>query len=261
MKIGEALKALADRRFLSAPVILKPEKKQSIKEGLIPGYCGIVHVGSILETILRRLSQVEKKSEDTSTDKKATGPDEAELAGPEKMISEIAEKWKGLTKMGESFSEESVMALTDLSDICEGVTSAHLSWDLGKFIKRMFSNSEGNHVHRVVLFDDYGEVQYYITQSDVLRYVYKHLGDWKEVTSKTIEEIGLTPKEKSVVTVHQDSSTAKAFETMYEKKISCVGVVNDKGSLVGSLSNSDLRGLEPSEFALLDASVGKVTSI
>eukprot|EP00466_Bigelowiella_natans_P012395 jgi/Bigna1/86060/estExt_fgenesh1_pg.C_70360 len=253
MKIAEALKALADRRFLSAPLILKPDKEKFKEEGPIPGYCGIVHAGSILESVLRRISQI-KDLKKPPYEKGSQG--KAKIDNTEQMIQEISNRWEKFTAAGKDFGKENIIALTDLSDVCEGVTSAHLGWDLRKFIQRMFVNTEGKNVHRAILFNKDGEIENYITQSDILRYVYTHLEDWKELNHKTIEELDLVPKKKHVITVIQETPTIEAYQLMYKNRISCIGVTNKKGRLIGSLSNADLRGLDTEEFALLDASVG-----
>jgi len=48
--------------------------------------------------------------------------------------------------------------------------------------------------------------------------------------------------EKKIITCHQSEKTIKAFKLMDEHKVSAVGVVDDKGRLVGNLSASDLKG-------------------
>lgn len=256
--VKEALKELSDRRILSAPCVLSPTEKQKAREGRIVGYCGIVHVRSVLESLMKRLDA--KQKEDLK--KKKQGGEQrshlttGQIAEVEEKLMAIVDRWEELNALGEQFGEEKVLALTDLSDVCEGVTFAQYKWNLGRFIDSIMENMEGNHVHRVVLFDRDGNIENYITQSDIVRFLYNHMDEFKDVSAKNIENLGLYDPKKPVVTVTAKSNTATAFQTMFKENIGCVAVVDECGALVGNLSSSDLRGMSTNEFALLDTPVG-----
>ena len=55
-----------------------------------------------------------------------------------------------------------------------------------------------------------------------------------------------------VATVEENTSMMKASIVMKEKKIRCLPVVNDKGKLVGIISDRDLRDAAPSKATTLD---------
>jgi len=48
---------------------------------------------------------------------------------------------------------------------------------------------------------------------------------------------------------------------MYTKELSCVGIVDENGMLIGNLSNSDLRGLEADRFSHLSLPVTEFLKI
>jgi acetoin utilization protein AcuB len=55
-----------------------------------------------------------------------------------------------------------------------------------------------------------------------------------------------------VVTVEEDTSMMKASIIMKENKIRCLPVVDDKGTLIGIVSDRDLRDAAPSKATTLD---------
>jgi acetoin utilization protein AcuB len=55
-----------------------------------------------------------------------------------------------------------------------------------------------------------------------------------------------------VATVHEDTSMMKASIVMKEKKIRCLPVVDERGKLVGIVSDRDLRDAAPSKATTLD---------
>ena len=55
-----------------------------------------------------------------------------------------------------------------------------------------------------------------------------------------------------VITIDEDSSMMKASLIMKEKKIRCLPVVNNKGDLVGIVSDRDLKDAAPSKATTLD---------
>jgi len=55
-----------------------------------------------------------------------------------------------------------------------------------------------------------------------------------------------------VATVHKDTSMMKASIVMKEKKIRCLPVVDEAGTLVGIVSDRDLRDAAPSKATTLD---------
>jgi acetoin utilization protein AcuB len=55
-----------------------------------------------------------------------------------------------------------------------------------------------------------------------------------------------------VITVHEDTPMLKARVIMKEKKIRCLPVVNNKGKLVGIVTDRDLKAASPSQATSLD---------
>jgi len=99
-------------------------------------------------------------------------------------------------------------------------------------------------LHRVLVpqKDDFGRTAHRVlSQSDVVSYIYKHRNEVKDLFSKKLSELGITPK--SVVAISSSSSALDGFKNMTCEKVPAVAIVDDKGKLVGNLSASDLRGM------------------
>lgn len=76
----------------------------------------------------------------------------------------------------------------------------------------------------------------------------------------TIEDMGLARKERGVVCSRMGEPTHGVFAYMYASRVSAVGILNEEGDLVGNLSASDLRRIQPQHFSLLALPVGHFLS-
>lgn len=98
-------------------------------------------------------------------------------------------------------------------------------------------------------------ITHVVSQSDVVRFLHRHVAELGPLADATLEQLGLGSK--TVVCVPAEMSTVNAFASMLANKVSCVGVISHAqgGGLAGSLSSSDLRGLLPEHFASLASPV------
>ncbi len=97
-------------------------------------------------------------------------------------------------------------------------------------------------VHRVPVIDADGDLVTLITQSHIVKFVYKYMSKLEHLADRTVERLQLGYP-IDVVTVQENESTIKAFEQMQQNGVSAVGVVNDEGKLVGNVSVSDLKAI------------------
>jgi len=91
--------------------------------------------------------------------------------------------------------------------------------------------------HRVVVFDSANLPVTIVTQKTIVKLLAEELNSL-EKAGKTIKELGLGLKD--VFCVSTTVTAYKAFKTMIQNKVSCVGVVDPSGVLRGSLSLSDI---------------------
>ncbi|KAL6073895.1 hypothetical protein QOT17_004589 [Balamuthia mandrillaris] len=104
----------------------------------------------------------------------------------------------------------------------------------------LFKFSHG--VHRILVQLPSGEVRL-CSQTDVIRFLLKHQShrDLAPLFQKTIKELGLgTPSPKSITT---KDIALEAFRTIVQSNVSGLAVVNEDGSLAGSISTKDVRGI------------------
>lgn len=100
-------------------------------------------------------------------------------------------------------------------------------------------------VHRVLVRqrDDAGTPTVRVlSQTDVVQYVSKRLGEVAETSEKPLNELGLATF-TSVKTVDSSKQTLLAYRQMVQDDLLALPVVDSNGSLLGNLSSSDLRGL------------------
>ena len=108
---------------------------------------------------------------------------------------------------------------------------------------------------RVPVVDpDTGRVVKIISQMDVVRHLYLTAGsqrekDWPEILSNTPLSTGIGMK--PVVTITEEQEAREAFRKMIDLNVSCVGIVDDEGKLIGCISNKDIqvvmRGMQKSD--------------
>jgi len=116
----------------------------------------------------------------------------------------------------------------------------------------------GSKSHRVVVLDkETGQFSNFISQSRIIELLVKLMPDLPNYYNLSITDLLLQKGASHVDTVREDEMALNAFKKMVEKKVSGLGVVNDKGELVGNISISDLKLLEfdLTFFALLGSSV------
>lgn len=94
-------------------------------------------------------------------------------------------------------------------------------------------------------------ITHVVSQTDIIRFLQKHMSSLGPLTSLTLDDLGLAYK--PVICVPADMPTINALATMQVNRVLAVGVISHAhhGALVANLSVSDLRGLMTSQLGLL----------
>jgi len=125
--------------------------------------------------------------------------------------------------------------------------------------------SEGG-VHRRPVFgtNDSTKIAFMVSQSDVVRYLYDHLSELGPVIDtpisqiiKEVESSELFCKLDTVITVTTDIKILDVLRHIVDNQINGVGVVNEKGVLVGNISVSDLKYLVDSQLENINLPTGE----
>jgi len=95
-------------------------------------------------------------------------------------------------------------------------------------------------VHRIPIINIEGELISVITQSHLVRELYKNFSKF-DIASQTVQDLKLGYKE--VLSIRSDAKAIEGFNTIYEKKVSGLAVVDGTGKLVGNLSATDMRNV------------------
>ncbi|KAL4431250.1 hypothetical protein ABPG75_006506 [Micractinium tetrahymenae] len=101
------------------------------------------------------------------------------------------------------------------------------------------------------------QVTHIVSQSDMLRFLHKHQAQLgSTLLGSTLQQLGL--QGKRVLCVPADLAVIDALAGMVDARVPAVAVIDseESGRLVGNLSISDLRGLQPSHFEQLGEPVG-----
>eukprot|EP01125_Pyxidicula_operculata_P002488 TRINITY_DN12349_c0_g1_i1.p1 TRINITY_DN12349_c0_g1~~TRINITY_DN12349_c0_g1_i1.p1 ORF type:complete len:289 (-),score=57.76 TRINITY_DN12349_c0_g1_i1:97-963(-) len=94
-------------------------------------------------------------------------------------------------------------------------------------------------IHRLLVA--YNDEARLLTQTDVVKYLYKHNVD-ENLTKKTLSELGMG-QSTNVVTIKSSVTALAGFREIYNHKVTGIAVVDDHGKMVHTLSSSDVRVL------------------
>jgi 5'-AMP-activated protein kinase regulatory gamma subunit len=125
-------------------------------------------------------------------------------------------------------------------------------------------------VHRVAIFDASGDIARIVSMSDAVRYLAVKADELGDMADASLEDLGLcrggsaaaatavsmteTERKKkppALVTVPPTIPAIEAFARMCEARVSGIGVLDDRGSLIANLSVSDVRCIQPEHFGIL----------
>ncbi|KAI8472445.1 MAG: hypothetical protein J3K34DRAFT_467412 [Monoraphidium minutum] len=122
--------------------------------------------------------------------------------------------------------------------------------------------ARGRHVavvHRLALYDDKEAIVSIISQTDIVRFLSMNRGQLGPLAKQTCRELGWCPKQ--VVAVTPDVSAIEAMALMNEKHISAVAVVDSVGKIIGNFSVSEMRTIMAEHFGALALPVGEFLAL
>eukprot|EP01063_Lacrimia_lanifica_P020701 TRINITY_DN28000_c0_g1_i1.p1 TRINITY_DN28000_c0_g1~~TRINITY_DN28000_c0_g1_i1.p1 ORF type:complete len:455 (+),score=168.70 TRINITY_DN28000_c0_g1_i1:72-1436(+) len=121
---------------------------------------------------------------------------------------------------------------------------------LTAFVKNR--TTDGRPFHRLVLLTPEGRLRAMVSQSDIIKYLYKHQDVVKNLAScvtKSLTESKLTQRKVLVAT--KDSSVLYVLHKMCKYKSHMAAIVDGDRKLVQHFSASDLRGITSATFPVL----------
>jgi len=131
-----------------------------------------------------------------------------------------------------------------------------------KETKALFGGSRSRQVvHRLALFDAEGALTNVVSQSDMVNFLYGHMDEMGRLADATVSDLGFVRGVSSVVTLRPETPALDAMVLMEERSISAVAVVNDKDSIIGNFSISELRTIMAEHFGSLALPVGEFLAL
>eukprot|EP00879_Flechtneria_rotunda_P008799 GHRR01009215.1.p1 GENE.GHRR01009215.1~~GHRR01009215.1.p1 ORF type:complete len:348 (+),score=71.84 GHRR01009215.1:438-1481(+) len=97
-------------------------------------------------------------------------------------------------------------------------------------------------VHRVAIYDAQFRLINIISQTDIIKFLYMNQQDIGDLSKQTAAELGWA--QTMVVSVGPEVSAIEAMRLMNERQISAVAVVDGVGKIIGNFSVSEMRWVE-----------------
>jgi len=111
--------------------------------------------------------------------------------------------------------------------------------------------------HRVVVMNSSGDIVNIITQSRIVQLL-ATMADILPSTDKSLEELGISLK-GNVMSVRGSETAYVAFKRMFELNVSGLAILDEKGSLIGNMSATDIKlvAYKPEYWSLLGKTVSE----
>jgi len=122
---------------------------------------------------------------------------------------------------------------------------------LEDLIHLFVSTRPSGRVHRVAVLQGVTTLWTVVSQSDLIKFLTKHLNLLKD-GNKSVGGLGLP---HTVIVAKAEDPACQVLEVMTDHLISGLALIDEKGHLVGQLSASDMRGLQPNsvDYFLMNA--------
>jgi len=200
-KVVDVWKGLIQHKFLSVPVLQKTGNK----------YYGFVDLADIVKFVVETFGETRLK--------------------------ENAENFWELANKEEFFQSRTVNDImtyplskrNPFHPVTRGYSVFHAM--------ELLSRERG--LHRVPVIDDNRKLVHMITQSQLIEFLSKNLEHLGGIRQKPIGQMKDITKE--VITIKESETAMTAFQTMINKNISGLAILNDEGKLAGSISLRDLK--------------------
>ncbi|KAF8058362.1 cysG [Scenedesmus sp. PABB004] len=114
-------------------------------------------------------------------------------------------------------------------------------------------------VHRVGIYDTHFRLTNIISQTDIVKFLHMNPDALGELGGQTAEELGWTAR--PVVSLGPDVSAIEAMTLMNERQINAVAVVDGVGKIIGNFSVSEMRSIMAEHFGALSLPVGEFLAL
>jgi len=211
--VDEALRLMTDHKITSLPVLKKPEGSNGKKE--IVGFVDALDlVGYLLQVSGRTItSPITGESHSLESD--------------------------DLVQLRVRAKHFSLTQVKDAIDLSERNPLLYLKEDV---TVRQVITSFWASAHRLAVVDRQYNLIGLLTQSQLIRFLDKHLDELPDLSKEKVSDIVYTPV-NTIASVQKNVWAIQAFAKMHQARLSSLAVVDSTGLIVDNLSATDLRGV------------------
>lgn len=267
--LSDSLEKLARHRILGAPVLIQPDPLHADEmhhdvhyDDSVgrerPVLLGFFDVGDALRALVKALPPDDRRDEGVP----ASDPGSA-LSVPTlpKGHRNVLSWMRVLDSVERKVSDTRLISLLgDDAELLFRADAEAKGHSLGRTIREGFLNNKSANgaVHRVAIFDASGEIERIVSMSDAVRYLAVNVERLGGMADASLRDLGLAAetaarekKKKKLIAVPPTTPAIEAFARMCDERVSGVGVLDDRGSLIANLSVSDVRCIQPEHFGIL----------
>ena len=278
MSLSDSLEKLARHRILGAPVLIQPDPlhaddihhdvryDESVGRER-PVLLGFFDVGDALRALVKALPKDDIDDEGfPSSDPRSTPSVPTLPKGHRNVLSWM----RVLDSVEHEVSHTRLISiLGDDSELLFRADAEAPGHSFGRTIREGFLNktSANGAVHRIAIFDASGEIERIFSMSDAVRYLAVNVERLGGMADASLKDLGLCRSsaaetaKKTFIAVPPATPAIKAFARACEERVSGVGVLDDRGSLIANLSVSDVRCIQPEHFGILGLPVAEFLAL
>jgi 5'-AMP-activated protein kinase regulatory gamma subunit len=267
--LSDSLEKLARHRILGAPVLIQPDPLHADEmhhdvhyDDSVgrerPVLLGFFDVGDALRALVKALPPDDRRGEGVPASDPGSAPSVPTLPkGHRNVLSWM----RVLDSVERKVSDTRLISLLgDDAELLFRADADAKGHSLGRTIREGFLNNKSANgaVHRVAIFDASGEIERIVSMSDAVRYLAVNVERLGGMADASLRDLGLAAetaarekKKKKLIAVPPTTPAIEAFARMCDERVSGVGVLDDRGSLIANLSVSDVRCIQPEHFGIL----------
>lgn len=267
--LSDSLEKLARHRILGAPVLIQPDPLHADEmhhdvhyDDSVgrerPVLLGFFDVGDALRALVKALPPDDRRDEGVPASDPGSAPSVPTLPkGHRNVLSWM----RVLDSVERKVSDTRLISLLgDDAELLFRADAEAKGHSLGRTIREGFLNNKSANgaVHRVAIFDASGEIERIVSMSDAVRYLAVNVERLGGMADASLRDLGLAAetaarekKKKKLIAVPPTTPAIEAFARMCDERVSGVGVLDDRGSLIANLSVSDVRCIQPEHFGIL----------
>jgi CBS domain-containing protein len=277
--LSDSLEKLARHRILGAPVLIQPDPLHADEmhhdvhyDDSVgrerPVLLGFFDVGDALRALVKALPPDDRRDEGVPASDPGSAPSVPTLPkGHRNVLSWM----RVLDSVERKVSDTRLISLLgDDAELLFRADAEAKGHSLGRTIREGFLNNKSANgaVHRVAIFDASGEIERIVSMSDAVRYLAVNVERLGGMADASLRDLGLAAetaarekKKKKLIAVPPTTPAIEAFARMCDERVSGVGVLDDRGSLIANLSVSDVRCIQPEHFGILGLPVAEFLAL